>query len=138
MLRVTVRTIAALSSLLAFPACVRISATRISGSAVAVSADSVQVFATQKPGEYREIAVLTSHRFLVSDARTLAALRKRAAQLGANGLLLVNADDAATQRHSGTAVVWTPGSKPPTVVTGNASTSVDEFEKAIAIRFEKH
>jgi len=63
-------------------------------------------------------------------------LRERAAALGANGLLLVNAENSATQQHEGTAVIWSPGSK-PSAVMGRGSTSIDEFEKAIAIRVEK-
>jgi hypothetical protein len=124
--------VAALSSL---TACVRISSTTIAVAPPAtVRADSVRVFVTKPPETYAEVAVLKAHRFLVTDAKVLSALRQKAADLGANGILLVNAANAATQTHSGAAVII-GGRDNGNVVVGNAKTEVDEFEKAVAIRW---
>ena len=62
--------------------CVHISTTPLANSGPAISPDSVQVFATKTPTEYKELAVLRAKRFLVSDKKTLAALRKEAAEMG--------------------------------------------------------
>ena len=123
---------AALSSL---TACVRISSTTIAAvPPTAVRADSVRVFITKPPQAYTEVAVLKAHRFLVTDSKVLSALRRKAAELGANGILLVNAANAATQTHTGAAVII-GGRDNGNVVVGNAKTEVDEFEKAVAIRW---
>src|SRR4051794_9052146 len=79
--------------------CVHISTTPIASGRPAISTDSVQVFATRTPTEYKELAVLRAHRFLVSDRKTLAALRREAADLGADGILLINAASSGTQHH---------------------------------------
>ena len=126
--------VAALSSL---TACLRISSTTIAAPpAMAVRADSVRVFITKPPEDYMEVAVLKAHRFLVTDSRVLSALRQKAADLGANGILLVNAANAATQTHTGTAVII-GGKGSGNVVVGNGKTEVDEFEKAVAIRWSR-
>jgi len=83
---------------------------------------------------YSEVAVLRAHRFLVSDSKVLAALRKRAAALGANGILLLNAANAATQTHTGAGVII-GGRNNGNVIVGNATTEIDEFERAVAIRW---
>ena len=114
-------------------ACVRVSTTRIGDAEASIPADSVRVFATQSPGEYRELAVLRAHRFLARDAHVLQALRRRAADLGANGLLLLNTRGAGGVRGSGTGVVI-GGRRDGQVVVGNVQTEVDEFERAVAIR----
>jgi hypothetical protein len=113
--------------------CVRVSTTRISPAQASVSADSVRVFATQSPGEYTELAVLRARRFLARDSQVLSALRRRAAQLGANGLLLLNTRGSGGVRGSGTGVVI-GGPRAGEVVTGSVQTEVDEFERAVAIR----
>ena len=123
---------ATLSSL---TACVRVSSTTIASTpSTAVRTDSVRVFITKPPQPYTEVAVLKAHRFLVTDSKVLAALRRKAADLGANGILLVNAANAATQTHTGAAVII-GGKDNGNVVVGNAKTEVDEFEKAVAIRW---
>lgn len=114
--------------------CVRVSTTRIGPAESSVPADSVRVFATQSPGEYTELAVLRAHRFLARDAHVLRALRQRAADLGANGLLLLNTRGAGGVRGSGTGVVI-GGPRDGQVVVGNVQTEVDEFERAVAIRY---
>ena len=115
--------------------CVHVSATPFETLGPAISPDSVQVFATKMPAQYREIAVLKARRFLVTDRKTLAALRREAAEMGANGILLVNAPNSGTQHHEGTGVIWS--GKRPTVVSTSGTTSIDAFEKAVAIRVEK-
>jgi hypothetical protein len=92
------------------------------------------VFATQSPGEYTELAVLRARRFLARDAKVLSALRKRAARLGANGLLLLNTRGSGGVRGSGTGVVI-GGPRDGQVIVGNVQTEVDEFERAVAIRY---
>jgi hypothetical protein len=94
----------------------------------------VRVFATQSPGEYTELAVLRSHRFLARDSQVLGALRRRAARLGANGLLLLNTRGSGGVHGSGTGVV-VGGPHDGQVVVGNVDTNVDEFERAVAIRY---
>jgi hypothetical protein len=113
-------------------ACVRVSTTRIAPAQAAVSADSVRVFATQSPGEYTELAVLKARRFLATDSRVLDALRRRAARLGANGLLLLNTRGSGGVRGSGTGVI-VGGPRSGDVIVGNVETDVDEFERAVAI-----
>jgi hypothetical protein len=115
-------------------ACVRVSTTRLTSAGASVPVDSVRVFATQSPGEYTELAVLRAHRFLARDAKVLDALRSRAARLGANGLLLLNTRGAGGVRGSGTGVVI-GGPRAGEVVVGNVQTEVDEFERAVAIRY---
>ena len=115
--------------------CVRISSTTIAaGAPPSTHSDSVNVFITRPPAAYSEVAVLRAHRFLVSDSKVLAALRKRAAALGANGILLLNAANAATQTHTGAGVII-GGRNNGNVIVGNATTEIDEFERAVAIRW---
>ena len=117
-------------------ACVRVSTTRIAQSQASVPVDSVRVFATQSPGEYTELAVLRSHRFLASDSRVLNALREHAARLGANGLLLLNTRGGGGVHGTGTGVIIA-GRDRGQVITGSVDTDVDEFERAVAIRYAK-
>jgi hypothetical protein len=119
---------------LAATACVRVSTTRLAPAQSSVPDDSVRVFATQSPGEYTELAVLRSHRFLARDSQVLSALRRRAARLGANGLLLLNTRGSGGVHGSGTGVV-VGGPHDGQVVVGNVDTNVDEFERAVAIRY---
>ena len=125
--------VAVLASL-SLSACVRISTTRLATAGPSISTDSVRVFATQSPPEYAELAVLRAHRFLASDSRVLRALRERAARLGANGLLLLNTRGPGGVRGSGTGVII-GGPSDGRVVVGNVETNVDEFERAVAIRY---
>ena len=115
-------------------ACVRVSTTRVAPATTAVPTDSVRVFATQSPGDYEELAVLRAHRFLARNSQVLHALRERAARLGANGLLLLNTRGDGGVRGSGTGVVI-GGPRDGEVVFGTVQTEVDEFERAVAIRY---
>lgn len=115
-------------------ACVRVSTTRLARAETSVPIDSVRVFATQSPGEYTELAVLRARRFFAGDGKVLNALRLRAARLGANGLLLLNTRGSGGVRGSGTGVVI-GGPRDGQVVVGNVQTEVDEFERAVAIRY---
>jgi hypothetical protein len=115
--------------------CVHVSTTPIAASRAAISPDSVEVFATRTPTEYKELAVLRAKRFLVSDRKTLAALRKEAAEIGADGILLVNAANSATQHTDGTGVIWSD--RKPKVISGSSTTTIDAFERAVAIKVEK-
>jgi hypothetical protein len=131
---VVIFAIAASSSM---TACLRISYTTLATPpSTTLRADSVRVFITKPPEAYTEVAVLKAHRFLVTDAKVLSGLRQTAADLGANGILLVNAANAATQTHTGTAVII-GGKNNGNVVVGNGKTEVDEFEKAVAIRWSR-
>ena len=87
-----------------------------------------------RASDYTEMAVLRAHRFLASDAHVLSALRSHAARLGANGLLLLNTRGSGGVRGSGTGVVI-GGPRSGEVVVGNVQTDVDEFERAVAIRY---
>jgi hypothetical protein len=94
----------------------------------------VTVFVTQAPSEYKELGVLRAHRFLVSDRKTLAALRREAADLGADGILLVNAANSGTRHHDGVGIVW---DDKPKLITSSTTTRIDAFERAVAIKVEK-
>ena len=120
---------------LAGTGCVHVSVTPIANTGAAISPDSVQVFATQKPTAYRELALLRARRFYVTDRRTLAALKTEAAHLGADGILLTNAANAGTQHEDGTGVVWTD--RKPRVISSSNTITIDAFERAVAIRIEK-
>lgn len=126
--------LAAAALLLGLSACVRVSTTALAPSVGMYNPDSVRIFAVRQPPEFTELALLRAHRFLVSDTKVLDALRKRAAQLGANGLLLINTANSGTQSHSGSGVIIS-GQNAGGIVVGNADTKVDAFERAIAIRF---
>lgn len=127
-------TVAIALASLCVTACVRVSTTRIAPAGTSVPVDSVRVFATQSPPDYTELAVLRAHRFLARDAHVLNALRTSAAKLGANGLLLLNTRGAGGVRGSGSGVVI-GGPRDGEVVVGNVQTDVDEFQRAVAIRY---
>ena len=93
------------------------------------------MFATQSPAEYQELAVLRAHRFLARNSQVVKALRERAARLGANGLLLLNTRGGGGVQGSGTGVVI-GGPRDGEVIVGNVQTNVDEFERAVAIRYK--
>lgn len=103
----------------------------------AVPADSVRLFATNTPARYVEVAMLRVEGLLTTDARSARALREKAAKLGANGIILLNARAVAT--HGGPNVgVIVGGSKggSSTVIVGDGDHEVKEFERAVAIRYE--
>lgn len=75
---------------------------------------------------------MKARRFLATDSRVLDALRRRAARLGANGLLLLNTRGSGGVRGSGTGVI-VGGPRSGDVIVGNVETDVDEFERAVAI-----
>lgn len=128
------RVLFAITVLALSAACVHVSSTRIAPTGPAISADSVRVFATQSPGDYTELAVLRVHRFLARNSQVVSALRHRAGALGANGLLLLNTRGVGGVRGSGTGVVI-GGPRDGEVIVGNVQTDVDEFQRAIAIRY---
>ena len=117
-------------------ACVRVSTTRLAPATTAIHSDSVRVFATQSPGEHQELAVLRTRRFLASDSRVLTALRRHAAGLGANGLLLLNTRGSGGVQDSGTGVVI-GGPRDGEVIVGSVETNVDELQRAVAIRYTR-
>jgi len=117
-------------------ACVRVSTTRLAPATTAIHSDSVRVFATQSPGEHQELAVLRTRRFLASDSRVLTALRRHAAGLGANGLLLLNTRGSGGVQDSGTGVVI-GGPRNGEVIVGSVQTNVDEIQHAVAIRYTR-
>jgi len=114
-------------------ACVRISRTSLAPSVGMYNPDSVRVYAVERPAEFTELALLRTHRFLVSDTKVLNELKKRAAEVGANAILLINTANSGTQTHSGSGIILT-GSNAGNVVVGSGDTKVDAFERAIAIR----
>jgi len=114
-------------------ACVRISSTSLAPSVGMYNPDSVRVFAVERPTEFTELALLRTHRFLVSDTKVLNELKKRAASVGANAILLINAANSGTQSHSGSGIIL-GGANAGNVVVGSGDTKVDAFERAIAIR----
>jgi len=117
-------------------ACVRVSTTRLAPATTAIHSDSVRVFATQSPGEHQELAVLRTRRFLASDSRVLTALRRHAAGLGANGLLLLNTRGSGGVQDSGTGVVI-GGPRDGEVIVGSVQTNVDELQRAVALRYTR-
>ena len=62
------------------------------------------------------------------------ALRERAARLGANGLLLLNTRGTGGVRGAGTGVII-GGPSDGHVIVGSVETEVDDFERAVAIRY---
>jgi hypothetical protein len=130
---------AALAATAALPAsasaCVRVSTTPLGAAALpAVAADSVRVFATLAPPSYTEVAVLRATRVLRGGPAALRALRAEAGRLGANGLLLLNTRAAASGSAAVSGVV-VGGPEAGGVVTGRTVGDVDDFARAVAIRF---
>jgi len=124
------------AALLATTACgVRVAATPLTpGAAYApVPADSVRLFVTRAPARYTELALLKADGFFPQrDAKRLRALRERAGQLGANGLLLLGTQAPASVDVSGV-VVGGPASG--SVLVGQAGGAEDET-RAVAIRYD--
>ena len=116
-------------------ACVRISTTRLGEPASPeLPVDAVRVFATNAPANYTEVAVLKSHRFFANDSKVLDALREQAAKLGANGVLLLNTRGSGSSQHSGSGVII-GGRADGGVIVGSGTSKVDDFERAVAIRY---
>jgi hypothetical protein len=119
--------------LMSASACVRVSVTALAPSVGMYNPDSVRVFAVNQPPQYTELAILRTHRFLVSDTKVLDELKKRAAQVGANAILLINAANSGTRSHSGSGVI-VAGHDAGNIIIGDGETKIDAFERAIAIR----
>ena len=78
---------------------------------------------------------MSTQRIFGSDRKAVAALRERAGRLGANGVLLLN-PRAAVLGNSGPNVgVIFGGTSPSTVIVGGQGSDIDEFGRAIAIRY---
>jgi hypothetical protein len=82
-----------MTAVLFLGACVSTQATMLSGSArPAITEDQVKIYRTadQIPGRYEEVALLTSagDYSMTNEAEMFASMRKKAAALGANGVLL--------------------------------------------------
>ena len=119
-------------------ACARVRATPLAAvSYPAVSPDSVRFFATNAPAKYVEIAMLRTQVFLAGDAKSARALREKAARLGANGIILLNARAVSTRGGPNVGVIL-GGAKDGSsaVVLGDGDQEVKEFERAVAIRYE--
>jgi hypothetical protein len=112
-------------------ACIRVSTMRLAPARAAVPVDSVRVFATHAPDEYTEIAILHTIALVASDARSLDALRKRAAQLGANGLLLARNGIHRT----GTGVIG-GDRRNGHVIIGTFDADDTDFQRAVAIIYK--
>ena len=115
---------------LAFAACIRVSTLPLEPARASVAVDSVRVFTTHAPDDYTELAILRTVGLWASDARALSALRKRAAQLGANGLLL-----PGSLRGTGASVIV--GRRTGQVVADALDTDADQFERAVAIIYNQ-
>ena len=124
---------AAAAVALSISACVRVSRTQLAPSVGMYNPDSVRVFAVERPAEFTELALLRTHRFLVSDTKVLNELKKRAAEVGANAILLINTANSGTQSHSGSGIIL-GGANAGNVIVGSGDTKIDAFERAIAIR----
>lgn len=119
-------------------ACVHVRATPLAAvSYPAVSPDSVRFFATNHPSKYVEIAMLRAEVIFAGDEKSARALREKAAKLGANGVILLNARAVSTRGGTNIGVIL-GGSKEgnSTVVIGDGDQEVKEFERAVAIRYE--
>ena len=105
----------------------------------AIPADSVRFFATNAPPKYVEIAMMRVEGLISSDRRSAKALREKAAQMGANGIILLNARGVTT-RGAGTNVGVIIGggrnSGSAVIVGDGDDAEVKEFERAVAIRYE--
>ncbi|NUQ21859.1 MAG: hypothetical protein HOQ09_12995 [Gemmatimonadaceae bacterium] len=101
-------------------------------------ADSVRFFATNVPTKYVEIAMMRVEAIVSSDRRSARALREKAAKMGANGIILLNARGAVA-RGGGTNVGVIIGGKngSSTAIVGDGDDAeLKEFERAVAIRYE--
>ena len=118
-------------------ACVRVQSTPFATVPLApVPADSVKLFALNAPAKYTEVALLRVGGFMISNKKTVRALREKAGAMGANGIILLN-PRAAVLGNSGPNVgVIVGGKHPSTVIVGdNGSGEIDELSRAVAIRY---
>ena len=118
-------------------ACVRVHSTPLASVPLPpVPADSVRLFALNAPAKYTEIAMMRVDGFFSSDKKAVSALRKKAAAMGANGVILLN-PRAAVLGNSGPNIgVIVGGRHPSTVIVGDGDNDeIDEFKRAIAIRY---
>ena len=122
--------------LVVLTACVRVHSTPLASTPYpAVPADSVRLFALNPPAKYTEVAIMSTQRIFGSDRKAVAALREKAGRLGANGVLLLN-PRAAVLGNSGPNVgVIVGGKNPSTVIVGDQGNEIDEFGRAVAIRY---
>ena len=96
------RTLSAIG-LLTVLACVSTNAMRLGGGPVRppVPEDQVAIYRTadQVPGRYEEVALLNSsgHYSMTNEEKMFKSMRKKAAELGANGIIL----DAVTEPSAG-------------------------------------
>lgn len=99
--------LAAVFALSLVTACVSTQAVRL-GTAPArppVPADQVAIYrsAEQVPGRFEEVALLSSSgdQSFTSESQMYASMRKKAGQLGANGVILQQVKDASTAAQIG-------------------------------------
>ena len=62
------------------------------------------------------------------------ALRRQAAALGANGIMLLNTRGDGSRTTSGSGII-VGGPNSGSVIVGNGTSEVDSFERAVAIRW---
>ena len=119
-------------------ACVQVRATPLGAVRYpAVSPDSVRFFATNLPPKYVEIAMLRAEVIFAGDDKSARALREKAAKLGANGIILLNARAVSTRGGPNVGIILGGSSEGnSTVVIGDGDQEVKEFERAVAIRYE--
>ena len=134
-MRTPARLLSALALVFVSTACTWVHTTPLAPAAYPeVPADSVRLFATNPPAKYVEIAMMRVEGFISTDKRSAKALREKAGKMGANGVLLLNPRAAVIGSTGGVGVVI--GGKNPAVVVGGEESGVDEFERAVAIRYE--
>ena len=128
--------IALMATALITAACVRIHSTPLAAAPHApVPADSVRLFALNAPAKYTEVAMMRVDRFFSTDRKSVRALREKAGAMGANGIILLN-PRAAVLGNSGPNVgVIVGGKHPSSVIFDDNDGDIDEFKRAIAIRY---
>ena len=117
-------------------ACVRVHSTPLASVPLhPVPADSVRLFALNVPAKYTEIAMMRVDAFFASDRKSVRALREKAGAMGANGIILLN-PRAAVLGNSGPNIgVIVGGKHPSTVIMGDDNDEINEFKRAVAIRY---
>lgn len=78
---------------------------------------------------------MSTQRIFGSDRKAVAALREKAGRLGANGVLLLNPRAAVLGSSGPNVGVIVGGKNPSTVIVGDQGSEIDEFGRAIAIRY---
>jgi hypothetical protein len=90
--------------------CVSTQAVRLGSGPIRppISADKVAIYraADQVPGRYEEVALLSSSgdQDMTNEESLYASMRKKAGQLGANGVILQSVKDASTAAQIGAAL----------------------------------